>query len=93
VKFTVTQTLAGRRKGKRCVAPTKKLRHAKHCTRTITLGSFTRSATAGANSVPFSGRVNGRKLKPGTYKLTAVPTDLSGNHGRGASTAFKIVKK
>jgi CSLREA domain-containing protein len=93
VEFTVMQKLPGRRKGKRCVAPTKKLRHAKHCTRTITLGSFTRSASAGASSLPFNGRVNGRKLKPGSYTLTVSPTDLAGNHGLRASIGFRIVKK
>jgi hypothetical protein len=93
VKFTVTQRLPGRRKGKRCVAPTKKLRHAKHCTRTITLGGFTRSGNAGPSSIPFNGRINGRKLKPGSYTLTASPTDLSGHHGLPAAVAFKIVKR
>jgi CSLREA domain-containing protein len=78
---------------KRCVAPTKKLRHAKHCTRTVTLGSFSRNAAAGANGVPFNGRLNGRKLKPGSYRLTASPTDPSGNHGAPASVSFKIVKR
>ena len=73
MKFTVTQKLHGRKKGKRCVAPTKKLRHAKRCTRTITLGGFTRSAGAGANRVPFNGRVNGRTLNPSSYKLGAAP--------------------
>jgi CSLREA domain-containing protein len=93
VKFTVIQRLPGRRKGKRCVAPTRKLRHAKHCTRTKTLGSFTRSAAAGRSSLPFNGRIAGRKLKPGSYSLTASPTDPSGNHGLPAGVAFKIVKR
>ena len=43
VNFSIRQKRPGRRKGKRCVAPTRNLRHAKQCTRIVTLGSFTRS--------------------------------------------------
>jgi hypothetical protein len=59
----------------------------------VTLGSFSRNATAGANGVPFNGRLNGRKLKPGAYTLTVAATDPSGNHGAPASVSFKIVKR
>ena len=93
VKFAVTQKRPGRRKGKRCVAPTRKLRHARKCTRTVTLGTFTRNLPAGTARVPFSGRLKGRKLKPGSYMLTLTPTDPPGNHGRSASIRFKVVKR
>jgi hypothetical protein len=93
VKLTVTQKRPGRRKGKRCVAPTRKLRHAKHCTRTVMVGSFTRSESAGLATVSFSGRLNGRALKPGGYTLTLSPTDLAGNRGVSKSVKFTIVKR
>jgi hypothetical protein len=93
VKFAVTQKRPGRRKGKRCVAPTRKLRHAKHCTRIVTLGSFTRSENAGLVAASFSGRLGGRALKPGSYTLTVSPTDLAGNHGVSKSIKFTIVKR
>ena len=93
VRFTITQKRPGRRMGKRCVAPTRKLRHAKRCARTLTLGSFTRSEPAGAASVRFSGRLGGRKLGPGSYTLTLSPTDLAGNRGVPKSIKFKIVKR
>jgi hypothetical protein len=93
VEFRVTQKRPGRRSGKRCVAPTHKLRHAKRCTRTATIGSFTRTAVAGNATVPFSGRLNGRALTAGSYTLTLTPTDLALNRGRARSINFKIVKR
>jgi hypothetical protein len=93
VNFSVSQKLPGRRKGKRCVAPTRKRRHAKHCTRTVTIGSFSDSEPAGPAKVPFSGRVGGHALKPGRYTLTLAATDLAGNHGSPHSIAFTIVRR
>ena len=93
VTLTVTQRRPGRRKGKRCVAPTRKLRHAKHCPRTARLGSFTRSENAGAAIVSFNGRLRGSALRPGSYRLTLSPTDLAGNHGSPHSVKFTIVKR
>ena len=60
---------------------------------TLTLGSFTRSASAGASNIPFSGRLGGRKLRPGSYTLTASPTDPSGNRGTSRSAKFEIVNR
>ena len=45
------------------------------------------------NSRKESGRLSGRKLKPGSYTLTLSPTDLAGNHGMPERVKFKIVKR
>jgi hypothetical protein len=92
VRFTVTQGRPGRRaKGKRCVAPTRANRKAARCTRTVTLpGSFTRNGKAGSNSFHFTGRIGGRKLTPGSYKLVAVPT-ANGQAGAAGTRSFRIV--
>jgi hypothetical protein len=47
-------------------------------------GSLKRSAKLGANSFHFNGRVGGKRLKPGRYRLTAKPGGVSG--------AFQIKK-
>jgi hypothetical protein len=96
VRFTVTQAVTGRsvRRGTKtvCVKPTKKNRNRKHCTRLVTLaGSFDRAGVAGANSFHFAGRLSGRKLKPGRYRLQATPT-AGGITGTPASVGFRIVK-
>jgi hypothetical protein len=96
VRFTVTQRLKGRKvkHGKKtvCAKPTKKNRKRKSCTRVVTLkGSFTRIGGAGKNSFHFTGRLNGRKLKPGNYRLVATPT-AGGKTGKSTSSGFRIVR-
>jgi hypothetical protein len=95
VRFTVTRRAKGRKvkRGKKtvCVKPTRKNRKGKRCTRTVTLkGSFSRNGVAGQNSFRFTGRLNGRKLKPGRYRLVATPT-AGGKKGKPTSKAFRIV--
>jgi hypothetical protein len=96
VGFTVTQRAKGRKikRGKKtvCVKPTKKNRKRGRCTRVVTLtGSFSRNGVAGKNSFHFTGRLNGRKLKLGRYRLVATPS-AGGNKGKPISTGFRIVR-
>jgi hypothetical protein len=96
VRFTVTQRAKGRevKHGKKtvCVKPTKKNRKSKPCTRVVTLkGSFSRNGIAGENSFHFTGRLSGRKLKPGRYRLVATPT-AGGKTGKPTSSGFRIVR-
>jgi hypothetical protein len=53
-------------------------------------GSFTHSGKAGANSFRFTGYVNGKRLKAGSYRLVGTPTDRSKNKGRSVRASFKI---
>jgi hypothetical protein len=61
------------------------------------IGSFVRSAGAGANSVRFSGRlrVRGRTLSlaPGRYRLTLVATDAAGNRSAARRVPFRVVSR
>jgi hypothetical protein len=96
VRFTVTRRAKGRKvkRGKKtvCVKPTRKNRKRKRCTRVVTLkGSFSRNGIAGKNSFHFTGRLRGRKLKPGRYRLVATPT-AGGNKGKRTSKGFRIVR-
>jgi len=74
--FTVRQSLAGVKRGKRCTAPPKRsgTHKLKRCTRTVTLGTFTHRDHAGVNRIHFTGRVHGHTLKPGRYTLRAIAT-------------------
>ena len=94
VRFTVQRVRSGRRKGKgraaRCVAPTKLNRRTARCTRYVPVkGSFSRTARAGANSFTFTGRVGGRRLARGTYRLMATPS-ADGLAGNTRSRTFRI---
>lgn len=73
--FLVLAHVPGERRGKSCVAATRKKRghrKARPCgTAYRKLGSFTHRDVAGANSFHFTGRLRGRKLAPGSYRLQA----------------------
>ncbi len=87
VTFTVERRLPGRRVGKHCVKQTKANRTKKKCSRFKPVkGAFTHSGQAGSNSFKFSGRLNGKALKPGGYRLVG----KTGSVSRAAS--FRIVK-
>jgi CSLREA domain-containing protein len=93
VRFTAVQSQPGRRgRGGRCVKPTSANRRAHRCTQLVSLrGSFTRVAGTGANRFRFTGRIGGRTLKPGRYRLLATPS-VGSVVGRAASAAFRIIK-
>jgi hypothetical protein len=93
VRIRIYQSLAGRRSGKRCVKPTKRLRRARRCTRLVLKGTLTRrSARQGANSIRFTGRIGRRKLARGSYRAIITATKTGALHGSAAKTArFKVV--
>jgi hypothetical protein len=95
VRFTVQQPRPGRKvkHGKKttCDPPSKKNRTKRRCTRFVTLkGRFTRVGVAGKNTFRFMGRLNGKKLAPGTYRLVATPI-ANAKTGRATSTSFRII--
>ena len=49
------------------------------CARTV--ATLTRSALAGLNKLPFSGRIRGRPLKPGDYRAVFAATSAGGSSG------------
>jgi hypothetical protein len=71
-KLTVERAAAGRRSGRRCGKPTLRNRRARKCTRYLKLrGSITRRAGA-KSTFRFRGRIGGRRLAVGRYRLVAV---------------------
>lgn len=94
VTFRVERAVRGRRVRGRCVKLKRSNRSAKRCTRHKTLGgSFSRSGRAGANRAKFTGRLRGRKLAPGKYRLRAVATDAAANRSRAQRDRFRIVRR
>ncbi len=93
VKLTISRRLTGRRSGKRCIAPTRRLRKAKKCTRTLNRGTLNRTSHQGANSVAFSGRIGSTKLSPGRYQATLTATDTARNTSKTKTITFTIAKR
>jgi hypothetical protein len=87
--FTVLREEAGRRRGKSCRKPSKSNKHGKRCALYTPVGTFSHSDVAGVNTLHFSGRLNGRKLAKGRYRLSAVAHNAAGN-GPAATSEFKI---
>ncbi|HMJ96023.1 MAG TPA: hypothetical protein VK486_09230 [Thermoleophilaceae bacterium] len=56
-------------------------------------GSFVRQGRAGSNSFRLMGRLRGRRLAPGRYRLRAVATDSAGNSSQARYTRFRIVRR
>lgn len=77
VRFTVQQPRQGRK--------------GKHGKRFVTLkGGFTLAGLAGTNAFHFTGRLNGKRLAPGKYRLVATPK-ANGEIGRKATAGFTII--
>jgi hypothetical protein len=55
-------------------------------------GSFSDAGAVGGNSLRFRGRIGGRRLRPGLYRLVALPVDAAGNTGDAVFIRFRIVR-
>ncbi|MDO8209470.1 hypothetical protein [Conexibacter sp. CPCC 206217] len=96
VALTLERTEAGISSGKRCVPVAAKAkqarakqarRHGKSCTRsTAVRGTITTAGEAGANTLELR-RWKGRRLAPGTYRLTAEPI---GDDPVETTTTFRL---
>ena len=91
--FAVERPTAGRVVGRVCRKPTRKTRKRRKCTRWVRVGKpFAHQGAAGANSFGFTGRP-GRKLSPGSYRLTVVAADAAGNKSAPKSRPFEIARR
>jgi hypothetical protein len=93
VTFKVQRQRAGRRIRGRCRTATRrnKARSRRKCKLYKSVrGSFKQTGGAGANSLRFSGRLRGRKLKVGRYRLVAVAVDKAGNKSKARRKGFRI---
>jgi hypothetical protein len=90
VRFAVERASPGREVSGRCVKATTRNRRHTRCTLFVRVrGSFTRSRPAGADRFAFTGRVAGRTLTPGPYRLVATP--IAGDRtGSAARAPFRI---
>jgi serine protease len=94
VTFAIARRTQGIKVGKSCVAPSRKHRHGKACTRYVKVGSLTRrSERVGADSLAFTGRLGHKALHTGHYRLTLTATDSSGNLSKAKTASFTIVSR
>ncbi|MGH2958633.1 MAG: hypothetical protein ACRDKE_03445 [Solirubrobacterales bacterium] len=97
VQFQIANKLKGKRSGSKCVKRTTKNIKKKNCTYLRNVFAFKRALSAGRSSLAFSGRYQRAKknvaLKPGSYRLTAIPSNAIGGVGKMSSTDVRVVKQ
>lgn len=87
-KLVLSRKVAGKRKGKACVKPTRKLRGARSCTRLVTARTITKAVTSGVNTIA----VSAKGLAPGSYSATLTITDAAGNAGAPVTKRFVVTR-
>ncbi len=89
--FTVQRATPGVKRGRSCVRRRPGAR-GRSCIRYVGVrGSFRHRDEAGLNTFVFTGRVGGRRLGRGRYRLTAVAADRAGNRSKPVRRRFRIV--
>jgi hypothetical protein len=91
--IAIQRPAAGKRKGKSCVKPSKRLRRARKCTRWKTVGTLIRKGLpSGAVTIPFTGRLGTKALPPGPYQAAITARGSNGRRSRQATARFRIVR-
>jgi len=47
---------------------------------------------AGANTIPWTGRLKGRRVRPGPYAAVVIATDLAGNLSLPVLKEFRVLR-
>ena len=87
--FTVLAPRSGIRSASGSCVKRRRGKHGKHCTRYVSVGSFTHTDGAGFNTFVFTGRVRHHKLRSGRYRLQAVAA-LNGQTTAAVTLSFRI---
>ena len=92
--ITIHRALSGRRVGKSCRKPSRRLRKRRKCTRYVRRGTLRRrQLKAGSRRVAFTGRIGSTKLKAGRYRATISATDAAKNKSQSRRTSFRVVRR
>ena len=88
--LAVARVTTGHRAGRRCRAG--RPRHGQRsCTRLVARGAFVHQDAGGAVRLRFHGRVGGRRLAPGRYRLSLTPR-ADGRTGRTVVLGFTVLR-
>jgi DNA-binding beta-propeller fold protein YncE len=91
VTLTFTRKVAGRSVKRRCVAATRANRRRRKCERTVTAGTLSFSAPAGADSIAFAGRLSRAKRLAAGHYTVAIAAEASGRSSATSRLRFTIV--
>ena len=91
VNLKIERKLPGRLVGRKCKKPTSANKGRKKCSRFVKAGSRKGTGKVGINKVSFNGKLKGRPLLPGAYRLTAVATDSAQGRSAPRTAAFRVL--
>jgi hypothetical protein len=90
-RLTIQKAAPGRRRGRRCVKPTRRNVRAKRCKRFVPVRpALQHVGGRGANEVSFRAQVGKRRLRAGMYRVVAVATDPSGLSSAPRVAPFRV---
>ncbi len=93
--ITVLERTKGVRSGKRCTAPPAHRKRGHRyvaCSRFLARGTLTHVDIAGANSLHFTGRLHGKALRPGAYRLQLIAKSSISGLSPVVSASFTILR-
>ena len=93
MSIVIQRVTNGRRVNGRCVRETRANRRRPRCQIVTRVGTLTRASTTTLTSVAFTGRFNGRKLAPGSYRAVFTATDAARNRSQARTLNLKIVAR
>ena len=94
VTIKLQRARPGRKVGRSCRRPARRLRSRKRCTRYVTVGSLVRrNRGAGRVRVNFSGRIGTKALPLGLMRASATAKDAAGNVSRPRRVRFRVVRR
>lgn len=88
-KLLLSRRVAGRRHGKACVKPTRRLRKARPCARLVRVRTISFTGKAGANAIPLGTK----GLTAGSYSAALTVVDAAGNQAVPVTRTFTIIRK
>jgi hypothetical protein len=91
VAFSIDRRRTGRRQHGRCRPASRSNRRGSRCTLWIAVkGSFRITANAALNRLRFTGRLGGKALAPGSYRLDVRARDATGSRSKLLRAGFVI---
>jgi hypothetical protein len=87
---TIQRLLPGRKSHKKCVKPTRKLRHKPRCTRRRAVAQMVKALKAGATSFKIPRTIGKTRLAKGRYRAVMTPVDGAGNKGKALVVSFRV---
>jgi hypothetical protein len=71
----------------------RRLLRRRRCTAYKRIGSIRQTVSTGRNTIRFSGRIAGRRLRPGRYRALLRITDSAGNVSRVERIRFRVLRR